>query len=119
MKEISQSFGVITATGKENAISDTFKDKHIFKGVHLINMGVHDEYGRLFDRDEVIFDKQGINFSLSEPTLLKYIDPVFYAHNLGVELLLSGKYQAGYYPFPKELDDQIVNRWQVFHDETL
>jgi adenosylhomocysteinase len=116
---IQQSYAAITATGHENTITKYFKDKSWFANTHLINMGVHDEYGAAFAANEVLFDKQAINFSLNEPTLTRYIDPIFYAHNLAAELLLSGKFKAGYHAFPQELDNDIIERWQNFHGEIL
>lgn len=116
---IAESFAVITVTGHENVISTHFKDKSWFNNVHLINMGVHDEYGPAFSAEEVTFAKQAINFSLPEPTLTRYIDPIFYAHNLGAQLLLSGKFKAGYHAFPQELDAAIIQRWHTLHGEYL
>ena len=116
---IQHSFAMITATGREHAITKHFADKSWFKNVHLINMGVHDEYGPAFGTEEVVFAKQAINFSLAEPTRTRYIDPIFYAHNLGADLLLSGQFENGYHPFPPELDAAITKRWQAFHGEEL
>lgn len=116
---LHKAFAIITATGKTGIMSQAFQDKSIFKNAHLINMGVHDEYGERFATKEVLFDKQGLNFSLPEPTLLRYMDPIFYAHNLGVELLLSGKFKAGYHSYPKAMDDAIIKRWQDVHGEVL
>lgn len=116
---LAESFAVITATGQEYAISRYFTDKNIFMNKYLINMGVHDEYGPMFAANEVLFQKQALNFSLAEPTRLKYLDPIFYAHNLGAELLATQNFAPGYYPFPKQLDDEIIKRWQRFHGETL
>jgi adenosylhomocysteinase len=116
---IRQSFAIITATGRENIISTFFPDKSWFANSHLVNMGVRDEYGPAFADQEIVFDKQAINFSLTEPTLTRYIDPIFYAHNLGAQLLVSGQYQPGYHAFPSALDAAISERWQAYHSEYI
>lgn len=54
-----------------------------------------------------------------EPTRLKYLDPIFYAHNLGAALLLTENFAPGYYPFPEQISEKIIKVWQNQHQETL
>lgn len=119
IKALNASFVIVTATGQEGAISKHFKDKAPFANKFLVNMGVHDEYGEMFAIEEVLFQKQALNFSLKEPTRLKYLDPIFYAHNLGAALLLTENFAPGYYPFPEQISEKIIKVWQNQHQETL
>jgi len=105
---------VVTATGSKNILSKMQLNKEDFSKVkYLTNMGADDEYGKLFNASEVLFNKLPLNFALKEPTLAAYIDPPMYAHNLSAELLLyDARFKKiGFYPFPEELDQAIVKKW--------
>lgn len=115
---IKTAYCIVTATGVENVISKYYDfNKNDFGSAILVNMGADDEYGENFKKDDVLFEKKPLNFSISEPTTMKYLDPVFYAHNLGIDILLSGKMQPGYNCFPADISDGILNRWQEIHRE--
>lgn len=115
---IESAFAVVTATGVKNLISSHF-DKQLFKGKVLANIGVEDEYGENFENHEVLYHKQPINFSLADPTKMRYLDPSFFAHNYGIEHILTHKPEPGYHSFPKEMDDYIVKEWQKLFEEDL
>lgn len=114
----SRAFAVVTATGRHNVVSDCF-DSQFFKGCYLANMGGEDEFGNDFTTEEVLCAKNPINFAIAEPTLIKYLDPVFYAHNLGIELILNSELKPGLHPFPTSLAEPIVAQWSEIFDETL
>lgn len=117
---IKTAYCVVTATGVENVISKYYDfNKKDFGEAILANMGADDEYGKNFKKDDVLFEKKPLNFSISEPTTMKYLDPVFYAHNLGIDIILSGKMQRGYNRFPKDISDSILDRWQEIHRENV
>ena len=59
------SYAVITATGIKNIITDWY-DTDLFKNKVLINMGVDDEYGDAFSKEEVLNEKRGVNFALRD-----------------------------------------------------
>lgn len=109
---------IASYTGVKNLISTCF-NKRLFEGKILANMGMKDEFGPLFKSEEVLFNKVPINFSLVEPTKMRYLDPIFYAHNYGVEHILSNKLPAGYHSFPKEVDDAIVDEWETIFEEDV
>lgn len=103
---------LITATGRDNFLSETPWAKEILSsGIKLMNMGAADEFGPLFGEEDVVNGKKPINFQLKRPTLLKYLDPVFYAHNSVVSLYHDGKLKPGLQPLPRELDNWLVKEW--------
>lgn len=117
-KAVKDSYAIVTATGIKNVITN-FYDPHMFKNKILVNIGVDDEYGSAFSKEEVLNDKQAVNFALPEPTALKYIDPIFYAHNLVIDLIENRYFKAGIHPFPKDIDELIMAKWQKIFHETL
>jgi adenosylhomocysteinase len=120
-REIDSAYAVASATGIEHALSKSFKpkDKKVFEGKYLANIGI-DEFGDLFDETEILYNKKWpINFALPDPTKMRYLDPSFYAHNLGPEIILSKDFEPGYHTFPEDIDDEIMKEWQDFHDEDI
>lgn len=117
---IKTAYCVITATGKEGLISDHYKlKKKDFGEAILTNMGAADEYGKNFEKKDVLFEKKPLNFSISEPTTMKYLDPIFYAHNFGVDIMMGQKIHCGYNPFPADISTDILNKWQEINQENL
>jgi adenosylhomocysteinase len=115
---LKDAFCCVTATGTASVISKNFK-KEVFANVHLANMGILDEYGDEFSEHEVLFEKKPINFCLSEPTPPQYLDPIFYAHNICIDLLINNKMNVAYNKFPKELSSQILKKWVNLHHENI
>lgn len=117
---IANTFCTITATGVKNLISDFYAfDKTDFGTSMLTNMGADDEYGPNFELDDVVFDKRAFNFSLTEPTAFRYLDPILYSHNIGVDLILSNQVNSGYNPFPQDLAHNILDEWQSIYNENM
>lgn len=103
---------LVTCTGKDNFLSGTpWAGEMRASGIKLINMSAADEFGPAFSEAEVENGKRPINFKLKKPTLLKYLDPVFYAHNSVVALCHDKKLRAGLQALPKELDDRLIREW--------
>ncbi|MFC1522949.1 hypothetical protein ACFL6Y_11130 [Elusimicrobiota bacterium] len=103
---------LITCTGKSNFMSDApWADEILKSKIKLINMGAEDEFGPKFPKEAVENDKMPLNFKLSHPTLLKYLDPVFYAHNSIVALYHDNNLTQGVQPLPKDLDNHLVEEW--------
>lgn len=113
-----QAFAVVTATGVPGVVSAGY-DADAFGGAHLANMGGEDEFGDAFAQEKVLFGKRPINFSGSDPELMRYLDPVFHAHNLGIDLLSFARPRAGVQPFPDFLADEIIEDWQRIFGERL
>lgn len=117
---IKRSYCTVTATGVKDLITSYYGfNKTNFGSSLLINMGAEDEYGSHFSTSDVLFDKRAFNFSLNEPTAFRYLDPIFYAHNYGVDLILSKQYSKGYHPFPASLSKEILEQWQTLHQEDI
>lgn len=117
---IKKSFCAITATGIKDLISTFYSfNKSDFETSLLVNMGADDEYGSNFLTSDVVYDKKPFNFSLEEPTSYRYLDPIFYAHNLGIDIALSSSIQQGYNPFPAEIASNILNQWRLIYNEDL
>jgi len=105
---------LITASGVRSVISNHFLAEVIRdSSLTLVNMGAEDEFGPKFSQDRVLNRKIAFNFILREPTRMKYLDPVFYAHNRSAQLFLQGKLKEGVAVFPKEIDLEIVKEWET------
>jgi adenosylhomocysteinase len=113
-----QAFAVVTATGVPGVVTAAY-DPGAFAGAHLANMGGEDEFGDAFAQADVLCAKQPVNFSVSDPALVRYLDPVFHAHNLGIDLLSCARPRPGVQPFPDFLADEIVDAWQRAFGERL
>ena len=87
------------------------------KAKHLVNMGSEDEWGAKFDAHEILNQKLAINFCLKQPTRILFLDPIFYAHNISIDLLLKQKLPPGVCPLPQNLDLAILSRWIMSHYE--
>ena len=107
-------FCLITATGQHHVLSQWLSSA-ICPQALIANMGVADEIGPNFTNEKILCDRMAINFSLKHPTLLHFIDPIFYAHNLGAQLLIENKPVPGYHPFPSYLDDLIIKLWNEYY----
>lgn len=108
---------IITATGLKDIISDNYHTG-AFKDKLLANAGAEDEFGFAFDLSEVLADKKPVNFILKEPTLMEFLDPIFYAHNIAIDDALNNK-QTGFRPLDKKTDEEIVSQWAQQHGWTL
>lgn len=116
--ELLNTYCIVTATGIKNIISDFFQlTSKDLKDILLANMGAEDEFGQNFTEKDVLFNKKPLNFSLSEPTTMKYLDPILYAHNISIDLILSKKVLPGYNAFPDDLATSILKQWSIMHRE--
>lgn len=104
---------VMTATGGK-AIMDVYP-REWFNGKILANLGVDDEYGPQFSPDEVLNHKEPINFTLNDPTPMRYIDPEFYIHNIAGLVIAQKLLSNGVHNLPPEIDLPIINRWCTYH----
>ncbi len=111
---------VVTATGRKEILRRSFPtiESHL-AGKTLCNIGADDEIGMGFTGVHLLAGGHPINFSLEHPTLMKYLDPSLYAHNLGIQVLQEREYAPGFHPFPRELDLSIVHRWADIHNESI
>ncbi|NIF06679.1 hypothetical protein F3J23_14610 [Chryseobacterium sp. Tr-659] len=113
----NRMFCIVTATGRENIISGNYNIK-VFQNKYLANMGGDDEFGDGFEDTEILCGKKPINFFIAEPTLLRYLDPVFYAHNLGIDVLIYSNLTNGLHAFPSFIAEEVVQEWiQIFNEK--
>jgi adenosylhomocysteinase len=113
-----QAFATVTATGVAGMVSASY-DPGAFRGAHLANMGGEDEFGPAFAQDEVLHGKRPVNFAATDPELMRYLDPVFHAHNLGIDLLSFARLRPGVQPFPDFIASEIVDDWQRTFGERI
>ena len=107
---------VVTATGVRGALAGRLDRKLLAGSRALIaNMGVEDEFGELVSRARVLNGKAPLNFTLEEPTHLKYIDTSLALHAaLGERLLKDWSEAGGGVPFrgphdpPAELEQHLL-----------
>jgi len=112
--QLIESFAIITATGVRHLLRQQCELSEL-SHVYVANMGAEDEIGETH-HDNVLFNGAAINFSLAHPTLIHFLDPIFYAHNVAAETLLEMDLAPGYYPFPRTLDNLIIDRFKSLHD---
>lgn len=117
---IKKSYCLVTCTGVQNLISRLPYYKEILTSdLILANMGAEDEFGEKFPANRILNNKFAANFLLEYPTLLKYLDPVFYAHNLSVKLYQEGKLKEGFQPFPADIANKILSEWSSYWQEDI
>lgn len=109
-----KAFFLVTATGQHHLLSQLL-NSNICPQALIANMSAVDEIGPNFTDNQILCNRMPINFSLKHPTLLHFIDPIFYAHNLGAQLLLENQMRPGYHPFPSYLDDLVIKLWNEYY----
>jgi len=113
-----QAYAIVTASGVQHLLSRILDPRDCPQAL-LANMGANDEIGPKFEGEQVLCNKMPINFSLAHPTLMRFIDPVFYAHNLAAWLILTENYPAGYRALSREIDHEIIALWQRHHQDDV
>lgn len=108
---IKQSNIVVAAAGAKNSISDAV-DPSLLHNKILANMSAEDDFGPEVPASNVLGEKQPLNFLLESPTLMRYLDPSFYAHNLAALLIEQGDYAPGYHALCPVEDSKIMSFWQ-------
>lgn len=88
---------IVTATGVVHA-TEPFSAALNASPAVLANMGIDDEFGPGVDSERVLGGKSPIDFSLSEPTLMRYMDPVFAVSNEALVQLRQGGVGHGIHP---------------------
>ena len=114
---IKQADVIITATGIKDILSHSYQHEWFADKV-LANAGAEDEFGFNFSDSEILAEKKPVNFSLDEPTLMPFLDPIFYAHNLAIEDALNNQ-TAGFRALNKSHDQAIIQTWAQYHQWTL
>lgn len=113
---VSSADFLVTATGVKNALTWSAVSALLANSkLVAANMGVEDEFGELVSRARVLNGKAPLNFTLEEPTHLKYIDTSLALHAaLGERLLKDWSEAGGGVPFrgphdpPAELEQHLL-----------
>lgn len=85
---VGDAYCAVMATGVPSAFSCTVSvEKIINTPVLLANMGAEDEFGSGVADERVLCGKRTINFTLAEPTHLRFIDATMALHNYGAVFL--------------------------------
>lgn len=98
---------IVTATGEAGAVTPFAADL-LSSGALLANMGVEDEFGPLVPTGRVLNGKGPLNFSLPEPTRLRYIDPTFALAAAGATELALGNLAPGINIPDPHLEERIM-----------
>lgn len=100
---------VVAATGARAGLSRWAPE--LVAGQSLLaNMGAEDEFGDEVPTARVLNGKIAVNFSLAEPTRLRYLDPTLAVSNAGAVALLAGDCAPGLNDPPRDLEDDILAR---------
>lgn len=109
---------VVSATGVAGALApltDVLRES----GAVLANLGAEDEFGPAMPTQRVLNAKAPVNFALTEPTRLRYIDPTMALDNACAVELLRGGYPAGLNRPPQHLEDEILQIWNSTDSRTV
>lgn len=94
---IGRAWAIVTATGVPGALAP-FSDAINGSPAIVANMGVDDEFGPAIPESRVLNAKRPVNFILKEPTLIRYMDPVFALSNASAVDLVDGTVASGVQP---------------------
>jgi adenosylhomocysteinase len=118
---IQKAYTVVTATGVAGAMEKICPPEiFINSPAILANMGVEDEYGALIPNKRILADKIAVNFTLEEPTLLRYIEATMALHNEGAVYLAHHPESKGEIIPPAETENQmlaILKQHGIFGEE--
>ncbi len=104
---VRSAWCIVTATGEAGAVAP-FASDLLHSGAVLANMGVEDEFGPLVPTGRVLNGKKPLNFCLSEPTRLRYIDPTFALAAAGATELALGHLSPGINIPDPHLEERIM-----------
>lgn len=99
---------IVTATGAPSAVAG-FAAEITNSPAILANMGVDDEFGPAVPTVRVLNNKAPVNFALAEPTLMRFMDPVFALSNAAAVDLCRGVVEDGIHAPRTEVEVDIAN----------
>ncbi len=89
-RAVCSSWCVVTATGHFHALRNRLDATSVCRSAAILaNMGVDDEWGPDYPAERVLNAKHPFNFTLEEPTALRYIETTMALHNAGALELLT------------------------------
>lgn len=108
-RAVKTAHAVVTATGVAGALARSCPARVLIDSDALIaNMGVEDEFGPELPAERVLEGKRPLNFILTDPTQMKYIDATMALHNEGACWLAAHRDAAGLIEPPPELEEQLL-----------
>ncbi len=104
---IASAWAVVTATGVPAAAAPFANDLNNTKAI-LANMGIEDEFGSGVASSRVLNNRRPVNFTLAEPTLLRFMDPIFALSNSSAVDLVHRGVPVGVNPPTRESEAAII-----------
>lgn len=111
---LSNAGVIVTATGVAGAVAE-FAEAIVASNAIVANMGVDDEFGPDVPVDRVLNGKAPVNFVLAEPTLMRYMDPIFALSNAVAVDLITGNVPPGIHPPNPSIDAAIAAHLRETH----
>lgn len=105
----STAWCVVTATGRPHALRHVMDADTVCRSqAMLVNMGVEDEYGSSYPAERVKNGKKPFNFTLAEPTSMRFIETTMALHNAGALELLTPDLPHGILPPPPDVEERLL-----------
>ncbi|MCH9718965.1 MAG: hypothetical protein K0U60_03760 [Actinomycetia bacterium] len=105
---ITAAWCIVTATGETSALGQWAPDL-LDSSALLTNMGVADEFGPAVPADRVLHGKVPLNFVLTEPTRMRYLDPILALVNAATVALTTGSVPPGMHPPAVDIEEPILS----------
>ena len=121
---VAESRHLVTATGIRGAMRRYGLDAEILKKMVIAAIGIEDEWLEALDPSLLLNHGEAVNFSLDEPTRLRYIDPTMALMNESAVDLLTGRVAKPGISSPDPLSEQrcltpVVNAGLITEEISL
>lgn len=108
-RAVADAYCAVMATGVKGAFSSTVSVGILAQSsVLLANMGAEDEFGAAVADDRVLCSKKTINFTLDEPTHLRFIDATMALHNYGAVYLAQNPDAMGIITPDRSIEEHLL-----------
>lgn len=109
-REAISSWCVVTATGHWHALRHAMDAAAVCRSEALLaNMGVEDEFGPSYPAERLLNGKKPLNFMLSEPTSMRFIETTMALHNAGALELLIPDLPPGIMEPPVDVEERLLS----------
>ncbi len=114
---VRSAWCVVTATGIAGAMTGSGAAQEIMRGNQIVAaMGIENEWGTELPPERVLNGNMPLNFILSEPTRLRYIDPTMALSNAAALDLVQRRYPPGIRPADA---DTGLFYWEIMERSSL
>lgn len=108
-REAVSAWCVVTATGHWHALRHAMDAAAVCRSEALLaNMGVEDEFGPSYPAERLLNGKKPLNFMLSEPTSMRFIETTMALHNAGALELLIPDLPHGIIEPSSDVEDRLL-----------